>query len=384
MVMTEHPTGERQASGRCARGHGVGSDPSTSPGWQPLAGAAILDRLRVTGRARPTADPAFVADLRSHLEDGLADPRDDGATSEVPGPELVVTKDRLTRALACPVHAAAEPFHRAEFSLPLACGALVGVLFRQLVTTGAIGDALTDGIDALAVDEHRAPLVTWIARLTPSERAELRAEVDRQADGLRRRWPALDPAWLPRTQECIRVPLAEARVHLVSRVDLAIGRPPGPESSVALLDVTAGSRRPGHRADLHFHALVETLRSGTPPFAVATYYARTGELDVDPVTPELLAAAARRCRAGLEAMVPVDSPGWAWRPVTRDHPWCAGCTEAPFQPIGPATTGGPVLAPAATAVAWPAAVPDPKPSTGPAPRPAGDGGALPVPADRAA
>jgi hypothetical protein len=85
-------------------------------------------------------------------------------------------------------------------------------------------------------------------------------------------------------------------------VDLAIGRPELAVGSVAIVEVKSGARRLEHRKDLHFYALVETLRNPAPPFAVATYYTRTGELDVDPVSDELLASAARRTSAGIETL----------------------------------------------------------------------------------
>jgi len=321
-------------------------------GWQPLSGAALLDRLRVTGRPRPVADPGLAGDLRAHLEHGIDGPAgsvpshgpvDDAGLRCGPGAPLVVTARRLTRALACPVHATGDPLDERGFSLPLACGALVDVLFRQLVATGAIGDAVTDGMAGLGVDDHRAPLVAWIGQLAPTELSELRSEVERQADGLRRRWPALDPAWLPRTHERIRVPLAGGAVELVAHVDLALGRPGGDEASVALVDVTSGSRRPAHRDDRHLHALIETLRSTTPPFAVATYYTRTGELDVDPVTPELLVDAARRCRAGVRALT---GPAAGTVPVVDHRPWCADCAEALLPVDGSPVATGRVPAPA--------------------------------------
>jgi len=373
MTTTEQLRGERWTEDRGGDGPGgpgggpvargvrsaAAALPTAGSGWRPLSGAALLERLRVTGRPRPAADPGLAADLRAHLEHGLDGPAgpvpgrgpvDDAGPRRGTGAPLVVTARRLTRALACPVHATGDPLDECGFSLPLACGALVDVLFRQLVTTGAIGDALTDGMAGLAVDDHRAPLVAWIGQLAPTELSELRSEVERQADGLRRRWPALDPAWLPRTHERIRVPLAGGAVELVAHVDLALGRPGGDEASVALVDVTSGSRRPSQRDDRHLHALIETLRSTTPPFAVATYYTRTGELDVDPVTPELLVDAARRCRSGIRALT---GPAAVAVPVVDHRPWCAGCAEALRPVIGPSVGTGrvPVHAPVPPPVA---------------------------------
>jgi len=138
----------------------------------------------MTGRARPDADPEFVDDLRSFLEDGVDD---------VVGPatadsgRLVVTKDRLTRALSCPVHRSADrgagrvddglhgvvdgrPDGR-SFSPALACGAMVGALFRQVVAVGAVDDPMDDALGALALDEHQAALVGWIRALPEAERS---------------------------------------------------------------------------------------------------------------------------------------------------------------------------------------------------------------------
>ena len=71
------------------------------------------------------------------------------------GSPLVVTKDRLTRVLACEAHYVASEFGDRPLSAALACGAIVDVLFRQLVTVGSIGDPMADGLAALAVDDHQ-------------------------------------------------------------------------------------------------------------------------------------------------------------------------------------------------------------------------------------
>ncbi len=311
---------------RSRRDDRAGRRPASWASWQPLAGPALLDRLRATGRARPSGDPTLAAELRAFLEEGLAPgaggPARNGPFPVHVGTGLVVTKDRITRALACEEHRRAPGVREVSPSIALARGALVDVLFRQLVTVGRIDDVLSDGLDALSVDDHQALLVDWIIRLPSPARSELRAEVDRQIDGLRLRWPSLDPSWLPRTQESMRVPLATCT--LSARVDLAIGRPGEPTASVAILEVKSGPRRLEHRADLHFYALVETLRSLVPPFVVATYYAATGELDVDPVDAPLLTSAARRCLAGVRAMT--------------------GAASGPEPALGPALGCGPCAA----------------------------------------
>jgi len=285
-------------------------------GWRPPAGASLLERLRVTGRSRPAADPDVAAHLRALLGAGLAE---DVGTTDGDG-RIVVTKERLTRALSCPVHRSVDRFGERAFTLPLACGALMDVLFRQIVTVGGIGDPMADALDALGMDDHQDALVAWIGGLSAAESAELRAEVERQSRGLSERWPALEPSWLPRTQESMRVLLAGGAVELSARADLAIGRPAADEASVALVEVKSGARRPDHRDDVAFYALVEALRSPAPPFAVATYYSRTGEIDVVPVTHELLVEAARRCLAGTRVLA-----GLTARP--DDASWCTACAS---------------------------------------------------------
>jgi hypothetical protein len=213
-----------------------------------------------------------------------------------------VTKDKLTRALACEAHRDAAGCGKPSPSVALACGALVDALFRQLVTVGSIDDPMADGMAALSVDDRQSTLVSWIERMPGNEQAGLRAEVERQAEGLLCRWPRLGPTWLPRTQEPVRAVLAGGAVELSARVDLAIGEPMEDQASVAIVEIKSGARRAEHRADLHFSALIEALRSQAPPFVVATYYTRTGELDVDPVTEELLVAAGRRTLIGARVL----------------------------------------------------------------------------------
>jgi hypothetical protein len=274
----------------------------------------LLERLRITGRPRPKPDPDLVVALRRGLESGLADDSETEVPSslthdrvvEVDGQHaptpLIVTKDRLTRVLACEAHYIATEFGERTPTVAMACGAMVDVLFRQLVTVGSIGDPVTDAMAALSVDDRQHDLVSWIQQLAVAERYELHAEVERQAGGMVRRWPTLDPGWMPRTQEALRVVLANGAVELSARVDLAIGKPVEDQASVAIVEVKSGVRRVEHRTDLHFYALIESLRNPAPPFVVATYYTRTGELDVDPVSEDLLVGAARRTLAGIRLL----------------------------------------------------------------------------------
>jgi hypothetical protein len=333
MRTTDSPTKERAGRGRFPGDNHVAGTRPWGPAWRPLAGAALLERIRVTGRPRMATDPVFTAELRALIESGLTNLSAESGL--VDGGRLVVTKDRLTRALSCPVHRTVDRFGERAFTIPLACGALVEILFRQVVTVGTVGDPMTEALEGLAMDGRQAPLIAWIVDLAAAELAELRAEVNRQAQGLAERWPILEASWLPRTQESLRAVLAVGRVELSARVDLAIGCRAEDEASVAIVDVKSGARRPGHRDDLRFYALVEALCSPAPPFAVATYYSRTGELDVEPVTHELVVESAQRCLAGARALAGGTSE-------SEDGAWCAMCPTLPRRAVEPVEPVEPV------------------------------------------
>jgi hypothetical protein len=230
----------------------------------------------------------------------------------------------------------ASQFGERRPSQAIACGALVDSLFRQLVVTGRIDDPMTDGLAALTLDDHQRALGEWINQLPAPQRSELAMEVERQAAGLVARWPAMSPEWLPRTQEPIKASLAGGRVLLSARVDLAIGRPAVDHASVGIVELKSGKRRAEHRADLHFYALIEALRSPAPPFMVATYYSRTGELDVEPVSEDLLVAAARRTIAGVEALARLASGA---EPQRTPNPLCGWCDVLPTCGPGQERTG---------------------------------------------
>jgi hypothetical protein len=300
--------------------------------WQPLAGAALLERLRVTGRPRPSLDPTMSRRIRDRLDEAL----EFHIRPDLGRAPVVVTKDRLTQVLTCEAHYVASQFGERRPSQAMACGALIDSLFRQLVATGRIDDPMADGLAALTLDDHQRALVDWIERLPTPQRSELTMEVERQARGLVARWPTLSPGWLPRTQESIKASLAGGGVLLSARVDLAIGRPAVDHASVGIVELKSGKRRAEHRADLHFYALIEALRSPAPPFMVATYYSRTGELDVEPVSEDLLVAAARRTIAGAEALHRLATGGEAQR---TPNPLCGWCDALPTCEPGQDRTG---------------------------------------------
>jgi hypothetical protein len=284
-----------------------------------LGGQSLLARLRGRGADRAEVDPGLAGGLRDWLEDGLSE-----AASLLPdgGEPLRVAKDAVNQVLSCEALALARPGAGRPLSPEMARGSLVDAVFRQWITTAELADPFADALDALSVMGDPDGVGAFVAALTAPSRRKLADEVRAHAARITAAWPELSPTWMARTQERLVVSLAGGRVVLSGVVDLALGAPSSGRASVCVVEVKSGRRRIEHRGDLHLYALLETLRSGAPPFRVATFYTATGELDVEPVGSDVLlgalnrvlAATLRLCRlaAGAE---PSKTPG----------PWCAWC-----------------------------------------------------------
>jgi hypothetical protein len=162
--------------------------------------------------------------------------------------------------------------------------------------------------------------------LPEANQRRLRAEVAEHAAHITERWPVPSSSWLPRTQERLEVPLCGGRVVLAGVVDLVLGSPAQDRASVCLVELKSGARRIEHRPDLHFYALLEALRSGAPPFRIATYYSGTGELDAEPVGEDTLVGALSRALDGAMRLCRVSA---GLEPERRPNHLCAWCVGLP-------------------------------------------------------
>lgn len=298
-------------------------DAGSSVGIRPPEGAALLERLRGQGAPRPAVDPGLAGGLRDWLDDGVADAV--GALAP-DAPVVRMTKEILDQVLTCEAHLVARRDAPRSVTTALARGALVDALFRQWVTTGRIEDPWVDALGALRVAGEADDILVFVDELADADRGILAQEVADHAAGIVSRWPVPSPAWLVRTQERLVVPLAGGRIVLSGVVDLAFGGPAGERASVCVVELKSGGRRLEHRGDLHFYALLETLRSGAPPFRIATYYTRTGELDVEPVSEDVLVGAVQRVLGGAVRLCHLAAGA---EPMRTPNPLCAWCAGLP-------------------------------------------------------
>ena len=97
---------------------------------------------------------------------------------------------------------------------------------------------------------------------------------------------------MPRTDDYVAIPLAGGRVVLHGVFDLLVGVPQTRTASLCALGLSTGGPWDRERRSLHFLALLETLRSGTPPFRVALFESASGRYGVEDVREEHLRAMA--------------------------------------------------------------------------------------------
>jgi hypothetical protein len=258
--------------------------------------AEVLALLRQGSDRRPRFDPGLAGGLRAWLEDAASEvvqARGEDAPALHLGPRQLLDNG--------PAGAADRVGTGSSTALMTAC--LVHALFRQIVTTGSIDDPFGDALAALRVDPALGHVVRQIDALSDRERRALTAGLSDHVGHLRRLTPTLQPGWLPRTDDRIAIALAGGRVVLHGRVDLLIGAPSrggaAGTATVCAVGLTAEGPWDQARRTLHVLALLETLRSGTPPFRVALLHSGVGRYRVEDILEEHLGAVASHVAARL-------------------------------------------------------------------------------------
>jgi len=277
------------------------ADPSTEPGrgsWGP----DLLAQLVSTALPRPAVDQGLAGGLRAWLEDGIADVGRTGTSGRpavvrtgTSGRPAVVRDGTLARGATL-----ARP-SMSNLRELRAC--LTRMIFRLTLVQGSLRHPLEfEGVlCAISVTEHGPDLLDAVGRLRPRDRASLRAFARARASAISAQWRPVPATWLPRTGERLSVPLGGGAVMLRATADLVLGRPPDSAASICLVRLHDERRGPlDARQARRALAIAETLRSGTPPWRVATYDPGAGRLDCDEVTNELLADAVRDVLDALE------------------------------------------------------------------------------------
>jgi len=179
---------------------------------------------------------------------------------------------------------------------------LVHALFRRLVVDGGIDDPLGDALDACRAEGPGAAgsaTVAAVEAMDEPARAALDAVVATHAAHLADLVPRLSPAWMPRTDDRVAIPLAGGRIVLHGVFDLLVGLPRAEAASLCALGLCTRGPWARERRALHYLALLETLRSGTPPFRLALLETSSGRYGIEDVREDHLRAMASHVAAWL-------------------------------------------------------------------------------------
>jgi hypothetical protein len=139
----------------------------------------------------------------------------------------------------------------------------------------------------------------WLRTAPAPARAELRSEANERVVRFLESFPPLSPRWIPRLEAPVRVELCDGRIVVQAKADLVLGRAHGAEARVLIVDFKTGGAYATHVDDLRFYALLETIRSGVPPFRVASYYLDAATFHCEDVDLDVLDVAVARTVAGV-------------------------------------------------------------------------------------
>jgi hypothetical protein len=293
-------------------------DPTLNPAQQ-----AVIAVLGARQHERPQFDPRLRAELRAALEARLAPIADRLEDEDRP---LWLNKRALTNVHGCEGAYLAEEEAEFAWTPQLALGTVAHKAIELSVNwrgDPAPGDLVDEGIARLIASTEG--ISSYLGGISEGERADLRSGAVERVTMFLECFPPLKPHWRPVAESRLRIDLCQDRIVLSGKVDLTVGRADGLRAGKVLLDLKTGAFAPSHRDELRFYALLETMRIGTPPRLLASYYLLGGELKEEVVTEQVLAVAFERTVQGAEAIVELRRG--ARDPVLRPGQRCRWCTR---------------------------------------------------------
>jgi hypothetical protein len=156
------------------------------------------------------------------------------------------------------------------------------------------------------------------------DRAERLTDASRHLSLFRDSFPPLVRRWAPQPELYVKVVLAGGRVVLSGAPDLVLGR-----TRRLAIDFKSGRAWPEHPEDMRFYALLLLLRSGVPPYRVATFFLDSGEWQAEDVTEETLDRACDRVVVAARTAVELGA-GRAPEVTPGRHCWrCPRMSKCP-------------------------------------------------------
>ncbi|MXW62992.1 MAG: PD-(D/E)XK nuclease family protein [Acidimicrobiaceae bacterium] len=280
----------------------------------------VVEMLGASRAERPVFQTTLRTELSSAVEQGLEPLLERAAKID---DTIWVSKHALGQVMGCERKYLAEEEAQFEWSVPLARGSIshkaieLSIHWRREPEPLALVDEalsrLTEGDDSLG---------DWLQTTSETERAELRAESNDRVVKFMECFPPLKAQWRPVTESRLRLEVHDCFVFS-GKVDLTLGHPEGTRAGKVLIDLKTGGFSPQHLEDLRFYALIETIRLGTPPRRIATYYLDQGSFVPEDMTEDVLFAAAARLIDGttkiVELLASAREPNLVVGPICR---WC--------------------------------------------------------------
>ena len=259
----------------------------------------VVRELGATGEQRPVFPDGLAAGLRERLTTGLQ-----GVAANLEaGDNLFISKFLLSQVLGCEARHLHELQREFAWNVPVARGTVAHKAIELSVhwRTVPIANELVDQAIATLTNDG-SPIADYLLHLPEAERAQLRSDAANATQAFLDGFPPLrsKPQWRPAVEVRGRYEFLNSKLVLSGKVDLSLGGPTGDRSGRVFIDLKTGRRSRTHVDDLRYYALIETVRYGTPPRALASYYLDESRLSVEIVSQDLLWSAAERVIAGVK------------------------------------------------------------------------------------
>jgi hypothetical protein len=282
--------------------------------------ADVLGQLRGNVEDRPSVRPDLKKELQSELELGLR---------AIEGP-LTISKGMLAQVHACEGrYLAVDEF---DWSPANAKGTIVHKAIELSVdgTKALPPQALvTKAMDWICESPTSQSLAEYVRRIGEAERAELRNNSTDLVIKFLEMFPPLKPHWHPNAEATTAAYVGNKRVVFQGKIDLKLGVLQADRSSTLIIDIKTGNPAFTDLDDLRFYALLETLRTGVPPYRWANAYVSAGRADSEDASEAILYTALKRTIEGARKIgelnmgrTPKLTPGSACKfcPAREDCP----------------------------------------------------------------
>lgn len=300
------------------------------PELTPVQQRTLAD-LGASGGERPSFDADLGRRLRADLEAGLVEVAGDLGDDE----DLVLSKHLIGRVHGCEVRLLAED--AADDGFVATVPIVRGTIAHKAIELGIHWpheplplELVDEAIARLTQGDHW--VTDFLQTCTDADRAEVRGAAGDRVAKFFECFPPLQPKWRPVTESSLYVDLAGGRIKLRGKVDLTLGTPRGNQAGKVVIDLKTGAPNPAHRDDLRYYALLDTIRLGTPPRLVASFYLDLGEARTEAVTEALLDATVARTVDAARRLVGLRAGTTA--PEYRPGQPCRWCPVLPTCDVG--------------------------------------------------